>query len=454
MDNTVLNLARLQFGITLIYHFWFVALTLGLSVLLALMETHYVRTGDQSSKVMVKFWGKLFLVNYAVGIATGLVNEFQFGMNWSEYSRFVGSIFGTPLAFEALTAFFVESIVIGIWVFGWDQISRRAHLCAIWLLAVASNYSAFWILSANSFMQHPVGHVLNNRRVELNDLAALMTNQYLLYQYSHTLLSGLVVAGYFVMAVSAYYLLRKDHISVFKRSFKIGLVCALIATSLVIVTGHFYNQYLAYIQPMKMAASEALWETAAPAPFVALAIIDEDNRRNTYQLALPAGLSVLAYNSLNTPVKGMNDLQAEYVGQYGPGHYIPAVTILFWSFRAMVGIGFWLVLLTAVNCWYYWKKQIETCPFLLRITMWSLPLPYLAITTGWTMTEMGRQPWIVYGLLLTEQGVSQTVPAASVWASLIMYSAVYAGVALAAIYAARKILLAGPGNQSERDFDG
>lgn len=215
MDNMALILARLQFGITLMYHFWFVALTLGLSVLIALMETHYFRTGNQSSKVMAKFWGKLFLVNYAVGTATGLVNEFQFGMNWSEYSRLVGSIFGPPLAFEALTAFFVESVAIGIWVYGWDKISRSTHLAAIWLVALASNYSAFWILSANSFMQHPVGHVFNNGRVELNDLAALITNQYLFYQYSHTLLSGLVVAGYFTMAVSAYYLLRKEHIQAF-----------------------------------------------------------------------------------------------------------------------------------------------------------------------------------------------------------------------------------------------
>jgi cytochrome d ubiquinol oxidase subunit I len=410
------------------------------------METHYVRTGDQSSKVMTKFWGKLFLVNYAVGIVTGLVNEFQFGMNWSEYSRFVGSIFGISLAFEALMTFFVESVAIGIWVYGWDKISRYAHLAVIWLVAAASNFSAFWILSANSFMQHPVGHVLNNGRLELNDLAALITNQYLLYQYSHTVLSGLVVTGYFVMAVSAYYLLRKQHISIFKRSFKLGLVCALLATSLVIVTGHFYNQYLAYIQPMKMAASEALWETADPAPFIALAIIDEDNRRNTYQLALPAGLSVLAYNSLNAPVQGMNDLQAEYVEQYGPGFYIPSVTLLFWSFRAMVGIGFWLILLTAINCWYWWKKQIESCPTLLRAAIWSLPLPYLAITMGWTMTEMGRQPWIVYGLLLTKEGVSNIVPVASVWVSLITYSAVYACVALAAVYVARQIILDGPDN--------
>ncbi len=451
MDDTALLLARLQFGLTLTYHFWFVGLTLGLSVLVAIMETLYILTDKQTFKAMAKFWGKLFVVNYAVGIATGLVNEFQFGMNWSEYSRFVGSIFGPPLAFEALTAFFVESVAIGVWVYGWNKVSRNVHLVLIWLVALAANYSAFWILSANSFMQHPVGHVLNNGRLELTDLIAVILNPYLFYQYSHTVISGLVLSGYFIMAVSAYYILHKEHTDFFLQSFKLGLVCAVLATISVIGTGHFYNQFLAYTQPMKMAASEALWETAEPAPFVAFAIIDEDNRRNTYQLALPAGLSVLAYNSLNAPVTGMNDLQAEFMEKYGSGYYLPAVTILFWSFRGMVGIGFWLVFLTALNCWYWWKKQLECSNALLKVTLWSLPLPYLAITLGWTMTEMGRQPWLVYGLLLTDKGVSKVVSSASIWTSIIAYSIVYAGIALAALYIARKIIRKGPGNLLEQD---
>lgn len=451
MDNTALLLARLQFGLTLTYHFWFVGLTLGLSILVALMETFYVRMGDPIYKWMAKFWGKLFLVNYAVGIVTGLVNEFQFGMNWSEYSRFVGSVFGPPLAFEALTAFFVESVSIGIWAYGWDKVSRRVHLIFIWLVALAANYSAFWILSANSFMQHPVGYLVNNGRLELNDLAALITNPYLFYQYSHTVLSGMVLSGYFVMAVSAYCLLRKEHMDFFMRSYKIGLVCAMIATVSVIGTGHFYNQYLAYIQPMKMAASEALWETTEPAPFIFFAVIDENNRRNTYQLALPAGLSALAYNSLNAPVAGMNDLQNEFVERYGPENYIPMVSILFWSFRGMVGIGFWLVFLAALNLWYWRKKQLACSPALLKATMWSLPLPYLAVTMGWTMTELGRQPWLVYGLQLTTKGISKVVSSASVWTSLLAYAAVYAVVALAALYIARNIILKGPGYAQEGD---
>jgi cytochrome d ubiquinol oxidase subunit I len=449
MDNTALILARIQFGLTLTCHFWFVGLTLGLSILIALMESCYVRVGDQIYKWMAKFWGKLFLVSYAGGIVTGLVNEFQFGMNWSEYSRFAGSAFGPPLAFEALTAFFVESISIGVWAYGWDKVSRRVHLSFIWLVALAANYSAFWILSANSFMQHPVGYALNNGRLELNDLASFITNSYLFYQYSHTVLSGLVLSGYFVMAVSAYYLLRKEKVNLFMQSYKIGLVCAMIATVSVIGTGHFYNQYLADTQPMKMAASEALWETAEPAPFVFFARIDEENRRNTYQLALPAGLSVLAYNSLNTPVTGMNDLQAEFVERYGSEDYIPAVTILFWSFRGMVGIGFWLVFLAVLNLWYWWKRQLAGSPALLKATMWSLPLPYLAITMGWTMTEMGRQPWLVYGLQLTKKGVSPVVSWANVGISLMVYAAVYAGIILSVLYIACTIIRKGPANTQE-----
>ncbi|MDT8903542.1 cytochrome ubiquinol oxidase subunit I [Anaeroselena agilis] len=447
MDNTALLLARIQFGVTLTYHFLFVALTLGLSVMIAMMETVYVRTGERLYKAMARFWGKLFLINYAVAIVTGLVNEFQFGMNWAEYSRFVGSVFGPPLAFEALTAFFVESVAIGIWVYGWDRVSRRAHLAAIWLVALAANYSAFWILAANSFMQHPTGFAFRNGRLELADLGALINNPYLAYQYSHTVLSGLATAGFFIMAVSAYYLLRREYPDIFRRSFDVGLRWALVATVLVVGTGHFYNQYIARVQPMKMAASEALWETAAPAPFVVFALIDEDTRKNSYQLALPAGLSMLAFNAVNTQVRGMNDLEREFAVRFGPGDYVPPVTLLFWSFRGMVAIGLWLFVLAALCAWYWHKNELEAHPPLLKAILWSLPLPYAAVTAGWMMTEAGRQPWLVYGLLLTERGVSKVVPAASVWTSLLIYTGIYAGVALAALYIARRIIRAGPGGE-------
>lgn len=446
MENIALLLARLQFGLTLTYHFWFVALTLGLSILIALMETLYVHSAKQNYKVLAKFWGKLFVVNYAVGIVTGIVNEFQFGMNWSEYSRFVGSVFGPPLAFEALTAFFIESIAIGIWIYGWDTISKHVHLLAIWLVALASNYSAFWILSANSFMQHPAGYVIHAGRLELNNLTALITNPYLFYQYSHTILSGLLTAGFFLMAVSAYYLVKKVRINLFKASFKIGMICALIAAVSVIATGHFYNQYLAKVQPMKMAAAEGLWDTANPAPLVAVAIIDEGNQRNSYEITLPGWLSILTYNSLNTQVSGIKDLQNDFAAVYGPGDYIPPVTMLFWNFRIMVAIGFWFTLLTIISLGYWKTHDITSCTTLLKMIIWSLPLSYIAIAAGWIIAEIGRQPWIIYGLQLTEKGISKNVPIVNIWISLIGYAVVYALVAVAALYITRKIILTGPGD--------
>lgn len=445
MDNTALFLARLQFGFTLTYHFWFVALTLGLSPLIALTETWYVKTGDTCYRRLAKFWGRLFLINYAVGIVTGIVNEFQFGMNWSEYSKYVGSVFGPCLAFEASTAFFVESIGIGIWAYGWNKVSPKIHLATIWLVAWSSNYSAYWILSANSFMQHPVGYMVRNERLELTDLLAIMTNPYLVQQFIHTVLAGFVTAGFFLMAVSAYYLRRKEYLTDFRKSFSLGLWCALISITLVVLSGHFYNQYLAKVQPMKMAASEALWETAAPAPFVVFAVIDEDEQRNAFQVQLPALLSILANNTVHAPVKGMQDLQGEFADRFGPGKYIPPVTVLFWSFRVMVLVGLFLTVLCVFNYWYWRKNELECRPLLLKLTIASLPLSYLATTAGWLVAELGRQPWLVYGLLLTKQGLSTAVPAASVWTSLLLYSAIYTVVALAAGYAASRVLLAGPG---------
>lgn len=444
MDNTALFLARVQFGITLLYHFWFVALTLGISILIALMETQYIRTGSPQYKTMAKYWGKLFLINYAIAIVTGLVNEFQFGMNWSEYSRFVGSIFGASLAFEAMTAFFVESFAIGVWVYGWDKVSKRVHLLAIWLVAWSANYSAFWILSANSFMQHPVGYVFQNGRLELTDLTALITNPYLFWQYTHTVFSGMFTAGFFMMAISGWYLLNKRHVSLFRYSFKIGIISSLVSLILVIGTGHFYNQYLAHVQPMKFAASEAHWDTKQSAPLIIFAIIDEEKKTNSYTISLPGWLSLLTYNSMNAPIKGIKDVQAEYSDTVGEGSYIPPVTVLFWSFRIMVGIGFLLLLLLSITLWYWKKKQLESSPVLLRLIMISVPLPYLAIATGWVVTEVGRQPWLVYDLLRIEKGLSQAVSTASIWTSLILYTGIYSFIAIAGLYIMHKVIITGP----------
>ena len=437
-------LARWQFGITSVYHFLFVPLTLGLSVLVAVMETLYVRTGNDLYKRMAKFWGKLFLLNFSLGVVTGLVQEFQFGMNWSEYSRFMGDIFGVPLALEALTAFYLESVFIGLWLFGWDRLSRKTHLVCIWLVAFASNLSALWILIANSFMQAPVGYVLRNGRAEMTDFFALLTNSYVLRQYPHTLMGGLITAGVFVMAISAYHLLRKNQPEFFRTSLRIGLTCALIASILAAGTGHMQAQHVAKAQPMKLAVMESLWETANPAPYLLFASINQDKQQNSLDICVPGALSLLVYGSLDGEIKGIKELQTQYAQQYGPGNYIPDIFPVFWSYRIMIGAGMWLLALTAFAFFQLRRNRLEQTPWLLRAIFWSLPVPYLANSAGWIVTEMGRQPWIVFGLQRVEQAVSPNVSSGAVWTSLIGFTVLYGLLAVVGVHLLKKFARQGP----------
>ena len=437
-------LARWQFGITSVYHFLFVPLTLGLSVLVAVMETLYVRTGNDLYKRMAKFWGKLFLLNFSLGVVTGLVQEFQFGMNWSEYSRFMGDIFGVPLALEALTAFYLESVFIGLWLFGWDRLSRKTHLACIWLVAFASTLSALWILIANSFMQAPVGYVLRNGRAEMTDFFALLTNSYVLRQYPHTLMGGLITAGVFVMAISAYHLLRKNQPEFFRTSLRIGLTCALIASVLAAGTGHMQAQHVAKAQPMKLAVMESLWETANPAPYLLFASINQDKQQNSLEISVPGALSLLVYGSLDGEIKGIKELQTQYAQQYGPGNYIPDIFPVFWSYRIMIGAGMWLLALTAFAFFQLRRNRLEQTPWLLRAIFWSLPVPYLANSAGWIVTEMGRQPWIVFGLQRVEQAVSPNVSSGAVWTSLIGFTVLYGLLAVVGVHLLKKFARQGP----------
>ena len=437
-------LARWQFGITSVYHFLFVPLTLGLSVLVAIMETLYVRTGNELYKRMAKFWGKLFLLNFSLGVVTGLVQEFQFGMNWSEYSRFMGDIFGVPLALEALTAFYLESVFIGLWLFGWDRLSRKTHLLCIWLVAFASNLSALWILIANSFMQAPVGYVLRNGRAEMTDFVALLTNSYVLRQYPHTLMGGLITAGVFVMAISAYHLLRKNQPEFFRTSLRIGLTCALIASLLAAGTGHLQAQHVAKAQPIKLAVMESLWETANPAPYLLFASIDQDKQQNSLEISVPGALSLLVHGSLDGEIKGIKELQAQYAQQYGPGNYVPDIFPVFWSYRIMIGAGMWLLALTAFAFFQLRRNRLEQNPWLLRAIFWSLPVPYLANSAGWIVTEMGRQPWIVFGLQRVEQAVSPNVSSGAVWTSLIGFTVLYGLLAVVGVHLLKKFARQGP----------
>ncbi len=417
MDPMVL--ARLQFAVTTVYHFFFVPLTLGLSVLVAIMETIYVRTGKEVYKKMTKFWGKLFLINFAMGVVTGIVQEFQFGMNWSEYSRFVGDIFGAPLAIEALLAFFLESTFLGVWIFGWDRLSKRMHAAAIWLVAIGANISALWILIANSFMQQPVGYVMNEAagRVEMADFFALIFNPNVWVQFPHTVLAGLTTGAFFVMGISSYHLLRKNNPDLFRRSFQIAATIGTLAIILVVLGGHSQTQHLVEVQPMKMAAAEALWTTEDPASFSILTVGDLSQRREVFSIRLPALLSFLSFNQLDGEVQGIYDLQASYEAEFGPGNYIPPVAVIYWSFRAMVGAGFVMVFLALYALFMTMGESFDLSSRMTRIFFLAIFLPYLANSAGWLMTEIGRVPWAVYGLLKLEDAISNTVTAGMILTS-------------------------------------
>ncbi|OLN27112.1 Cytochrome d ubiquinol oxidase subunit I [Desulfosporosinus metallidurans] len=416
-----------------------------------MMETWYVRTGNETYKKMTKFWGKLFLINFALGVVTGIVQEFQFGMNWSEYSRFVGDIFGAPLAVEALVAFFLESTFLGVWVFGWDRLPKKVHLLSIWLVAISSNLSALWILIANSFMQEPVGYILRNGRAEMTDFLALITNPHVFYQFPHTVLSGFVTAAFFVMGISAFHLLKKNHLDVFRRSFHIAVIFGLISAFGVAGVGHLQGMHLVQAQPMKMAAAEAHWETENPAGLLLYASIDEQGQKNNSELKIPALLSFLSYNSFTGEVKGIHELQAAAVKQYGPGNYVPPVTSLFWSFRIMLTAGVWLLLIALVGLYFYKTNRLEQKAWFLKIVLWTIPVPYIANTTGWYLAEVGRQPWIVYGLQKVEAGVSSSVSAVSMLIALVGFTLIYAALALAGVYLFIKVIKKGPEEASPEE---
>ncbi len=444
-----LTLARWQFAITSTYHFFFVPLTLGLSILVAFMETLYVVTGKDVYKRMTKFWGKLFLINFAMGVVTGIVMEFQFGMNWSEYSRFVGDIFGAPLAIEALLAFFLESTFIGLWIFGWDKLSPRLHLASIWLVALGSNISALWILIANSFMQQPVGYTLRNGRAEMTDFFALIANPHVWVQFPHVLTAAMSTAAFFVIGISAYHLLRGNQTDAFRRSFKMGLIYGLVATGLVMLVGHNQAQYMFKIQPMKMAAAEALWETENPAAMSLLTIGNEPERRDVFAIRVPGLLSFLAYDRLEGEVPGIKNLQTHYEQLYGPGDYVPPVAVSYWSFRLMIGAGMAMLLLALYGLYLLLTNKYERRPLYLRLLPWAIVLPYLGNSSGWLFTEIARQPWIVFGLQQTADAVSPNVTVGMLLTSLILFTVVYGLLMAADVYLLVKYARLGPGEASQ-----
>ncbi|MCM3745407.1 cytochrome ubiquinol oxidase subunit I [Sporosarcina luteola] len=428
-------LARIQFASTTIFHYLFVPMSIGLALTIAIMQTIYHRTGDEKYKKMTKFWGTMFLINFAVGVVTGILQEFQFGMNWSTYSRFVGDVFGPSLAIEGLLAFFMESTFIGLWVFGWDRLPRRVHLLSIWLVLFGTVLSAFWILTANSFMHHPVGFEYFEGRAQMNDFLALLTNPQLWVQFPHVLFSAFATGAFFVAGISAWKILKKQQLDMFKKSFQISIIIATVSTVVVLFVGHQQAVHLLTTQPMKMAAAEALWEDSAdPAPFTVVAKIDPYEKTTTNEIQIPYMLSVLSFNKFSGQVEGMNTIQKHYEEKYGPGNYIPPVRTVFWSFRTMVFAGT-IMLLLGVYGWYVSRRnRLEQSPLLMKVMVYAIALPFIGNTVGWLMTEMGRQPWVVFGVMKTEDAVSPNVTAGQVLFSLISFSTLYAILAGVAVY--------------------
>jgi cytochrome d ubiquinol oxidase subunit I len=440
----VLLLARLQFAITIIYHFFFVPLTLGLSLVVAILETIYVSTGKEIYKRLTKFWGKLLLINFAMGVVTGIVQEFQFGMAWSEYSRFVGDIFGAPLAIEALVAFFLESTFLGVWIFGWDKLSKGLHLTTMWLVAIGSNISALWILIANAFMQHPVGYTVTDGRAELTNFAQVIFNLPIFSHFPHVFSAGLVTVAFFMLGISAYHLLRKNQIDLFKPSFRIAAIIGVIGTIMVGVIGHTQGQEINQTQPMKLASLEALFNTENPASLSIITIKNPFTDSLVLDWRIPGGLSFMEYNRFTGEVKGINQLQAQYEQQYGPGDYVPPPVVLYWSFRAMVGAGLLMILISLIALFIDLRNLYGKYPWFFKLLPFAIALPYLANTTGWIITEVGRFPWVVYGVVNLQAGVSKAVTGGMLLTSLIGFILVYGLLISATVYLMLKFAKAGP----------
>ncbi len=436
----VLALSRLQFAVTTMFHFIFVPLTLGLSVLTAWFETGYVRTGDETYLRMAKFWGKLFLINFALGVVTGITQEFQFGMNWAEYSRYVGDIFGAPLAIEATAAFFLESVFIGLWIFGWNKISKTTHAIAIWLVAIGTNLSALWILLANGWMQRPVGFILRNGRAEMNDFMAVVTNPYGWFKFLHTVTSGYMVAAFFVMGIAAWHLLRKNEVDFFTRSFKTAAMFGLLSGLAVGVTGDFHAVEIAKVQPTKFAAMESVWETGRRVPMHLLLVPDEANERNGVEtLSIPAMVSMLAFHDPDAEIRGLKSF---------PKDERPPVLPVFLSFRLMVGLGTLMIGLCLLAVIMPRWKHFVNFKLFLGVMVAALPLPYLAVQLGWLVAELGRQPWVVYGVLKTASGVSSSVSVVQVAGSLLGFTLLYGLLGAIDIFLLVKYAKKGPDNDT------
>ena len=461
-----LDVSRWQFGITTVYHFIFVPLTIGLAPLIAVMQTVWHVTGRTEWYRLTRFFGKLFLINFAIGVATGIVQEFQFGMNWSEYSRFVGDIFGAPLAMEALVAFFFESTFIGLWIFGWTRLPRAAHLACIWIVAIAVNMSAFFIISANSFMQHPVGAAYNPEtgRAELHSVVALFTNNTAIWAFTHAVAGAFLTAGTFVAGVCAWWMVRESRSGtapataagagqMFRPATILGCWVALAAALGLFFTGDMQGKLMFQQQPMKMASAESLCHTETDPHFSILTVGTHNNCDSvTRVIEVPYVLPFLAEGKFSgVTLDGVVDLQKKAEEKFGPGDYRPNLFVTYWSFRAMIGFLAFPGLFALTALWLTRGGRVPDQKWFSNFALVTLPTPFLANSAGWVFTEMGRQPWVVVPNPTGDQLVRLTVQdgvshhsAAIVWISLIVFTLTYAVLAVIWFYLMRRYIVQGP----------
>ena len=445
----IVSLARFQFAMTTIFHFFFVPFSVGTALAVAIMETMYVIKKDVKYRKMAQFWGGIFLLSFAVGVVTGIIQEFQFGMNWSDYSRFVGDIFGAPLAVEALLAFFLESVFIGLWMFTWDKVSPKLHALFIWLVTIGSFLSAFWILVANSFMQHPVGFEIIDGRAVMTDFAALVTNSKVFWQFSHMITGAIVTGGMVVAGLSAFRLLNKNETqrSFYQSSMRIGLVLTLIGSLTVMGAGHGQMVELIDSQPMKFAAMEGNYEdTGDPAAWSLIAWANETDHTTVFNIEIPYMLSILANGKPEGGFIGMEKANEQLEALHGPGNYFVPVNAIYWNFRIMAGFGVVTFLLSAIGLWL--SRQNRSTLFenrtLLRLLSLATFAPFLANTAGWLVTELGRFPWTVYGLFTIEDSISPNVSATSLFISNIVYFSLFLVLSIVMVYLVRREMDKGP----------
>ncbi|MFK4762962.1 cytochrome ubiquinol oxidase subunit I [Microbacterium sp. ZW T5_45] len=451
-----LVLSRWQFGLTTVYHYLFVPLTIGMVSVTAIFQTAWVRTGKLHYLHLTRFFGKIFLINFAMGVVTGIVQEFQFGMNWSDYSRFVGDVFGAPLAFEGLFAFFFEATFIGLWIFGWDKLPKKLHLATIWCTAIGSILSAYFIIAANAFMQNPVGYVYNaeTNRAELTDFWALLTNPVALAAFPHTIFGAFMFAAGVVISVSAWHLSRGQHLDTMRISLKFGLWAMIISTAGVILSGDQLGLAMYQAQPMKMAAAEATFNTVCgyDASFSIFTLGTPDGSSELFSIRVPYLLSVLSTHSFDACVHGIVDLNAEYGATYadtGLSDFAPILWVTYWAFRWMIGLGIASALVAVAGLWLTRKNAKPLAPWMWKLAIWSFPLSLAANIMGWVFTEMGRQPWIVFGLMTTKDGVSPGTTGLEVLISLIAFTSIYAALAVVEVRLIIKAAQKGPDTEEK-----